>query len=179
MSVFALVLTIIPSPMDTEAGPLRSRATQISNEDVKAVLQKYHLYDRTKNPNGSYANQFVDNRDGTVTDRAAGLMWQQEGSSDGMTWTQAKEYIGSLNRKRFAGYADWRLPTIEELASLMQPHKGLGKLYIDSVFSKQQAFCWSADWFGPEMAWYANFMGGFLRHSYLFYYYMRAVRSLN
>ncbi|MBN2807980.1 MAG: DUF1566 domain-containing protein [Deltaproteobacteria bacterium] len=59
----------------------------------------------------------IDNRDGTVSDTETGLMWQQ-GESDSKYWTaiQASSYCNGLG---LAGYSDWRLPTHEELSSLV------------------------------------------------------------
>lgn len=57
-------------------------------------------------------NQFVDNRDGTVSDRSSGLMWSQKDSGQGMTWEQALHYAQGAT---LAGYTDWRLPNTKEL----------------------------------------------------------------
>ena len=57
----------------------------------------------------------VDNSDGTVTDTATGLMWQQE-TADPRNWEAALSYCENLS---LAGYSDWRLPTIKELASIV------------------------------------------------------------
>ncbi len=62
------------------------------------------------------AGGYTDNGDGTVTDTSTGLMWQQAGSSNSMTWEQALAYCEGLN---LGGYTDWRLPTIKELYSLV------------------------------------------------------------
>ena len=78
-------------------------------------------------------SQLQDNGDGTVTDRKTGLMWKQcpEGQ-DGvgcppsyllstMTWRgalQVAQYINSSGG--FAGFTDWRVPTIKELNSLVE-----------------------------------------------------------
>lgn len=60
-------------------------------------------------------NNFVDNGDGTITDRASGLMWSQVdfGSYD---WQQALSFADSAN---YAGYDDWRLPNVKELQSII------------------------------------------------------------
>jgi hypothetical protein len=57
-------------------------------------------------------NDFVDNGDGTVTDRSTELMWVQEDSGKPMNWKEALSYAGNL---AYAGYDDWRLPDAKEL----------------------------------------------------------------
>lgn len=93
---------------------------------------------------GEYVSVLVDNNDGTVTDRATGLMWQMTGSSSSLDNRSAKEYVMQLNWQRFAGYADLRMPTIEELASFIKRTRRKG-VYIDPVFKGKQTTCWSAD----------------------------------
>lgn len=58
---------------------------------------------------------YVDNGDGTVTDMNTGLMWIQD-AGDKMTYSQG---INGANSFSFAGYEDWRVPSIKELYSLM------------------------------------------------------------
>jgi hypothetical protein len=58
---------------------------------------------------------YVNNGNGTVTDTATGLVWQQE-TPDSKTWEQALSYCETLS---LAGYTDWRLPTNKELQSLV------------------------------------------------------------
>ena len=177
MLFFILLTLYIPNAMSGDPVNLRSQAKQLSDKDVKEILAKYNFFDTTKNKTGAFSNDFVDNGDGTVTDRATGLMWQKGGSPEGMTWANAKEYVNKLNSERSAGYSDWRLPTIEELASLMKSSRA-GNLYIDPIFSEKQQYCWSADTFGPEMAWYTSFKAGMIRHIYHFFYHVRAVRTI-
>jgi hypothetical protein len=57
-------------------------------------------------------NDFVDHGDGTVTDRATGLMWMQKDSGKAMNWEEALEFAENLV---YAGYDDWRLPNAKEL----------------------------------------------------------------
>lgn len=61
-------------------------------------------------------NDFVDNGDGTVTDRATGLMWEQGDSGRGMDWKDALAYAEKLT---LAGHDDWRLPNAKELQSIV------------------------------------------------------------
>ncbi len=57
-------------------------------------------------------NKFVDNKNGTITDKSSGLMWSKEDSREGMDWNEALSYAKNA---RIAGYSDWRLPTAQEL----------------------------------------------------------------
>ncbi len=57
----------------------------------------------------------VNNNDGTVTDTATGLMWTR-GTSPRMWWREALAWCEHLT---LAGYTDWRLPSINELLSIV------------------------------------------------------------
>jgi uncharacterized protein DUF1566 len=61
---------------------------------------------------------YIDNGDGTVTDKITGLMWQQAVPTAIYTWTDANAYCPTLN---LAGHSDWRLPTVIELISIVNP----------------------------------------------------------
>ncbi len=61
-------------------------------------------------------NGFVDHGNGTITDRATGLMWQTVDSGAGMTWQDALAYAEGATT---AGYDDWRLPNVKELQSIL------------------------------------------------------------
>ena len=77
-------------------------------------------------------SQLQDNGDGTITDRKTGLIWKQcqEGQSgsdcasggvETFTWQQALQRAQTVNSSGgFAGFSDWRLPTIKELSSLVE-----------------------------------------------------------
>ncbi|MFC1794261.1 DUF1566 domain-containing protein, partial [Planctomycetota bacterium] len=58
---------------------------------------------------------YEDNADGTITDLNTGLMWQSD-PGEKMTFNQA---VAGASRCRIGGYADWQLPTIKELYSLI------------------------------------------------------------
>ncbi|WP_417860982.1 DUF1566 domain-containing protein [Winogradskyella sediminis] len=61
-------------------------------------------------------NDFVDNNDGTITDKATDLMWMQDDNGEAMLWQDALKYAEG---KEFAGYDDWRLPDAKELQSIV------------------------------------------------------------
>jgi menaquinone-dependent protoporphyrinogen IX oxidase len=123
--------------------------------------------------------------DKIVVDNATGLMWHQNGSDKYMKWNKAKKWIKKLNKRSwlnkggYAGYHDWRLPTLEEAASLLEPSKRNG-LYIDPVFNAKQSFIWTGDKKGSEAAWTVYFYNGHVFWYSTLYdsYYVRPVRSV-
>ena len=64
-------------------------------------------------------NSFVNNRNGTITDNATGLMWSQTDSGAGMNWSNALVWVQTKNAARYLGFNDWRMPNAKELQSLV------------------------------------------------------------
>ena len=58
---------------------------------------------------------FTDNGDGTVTEDVTGLMWTKNSDSTFQSKDAACAHCANLAEQEFAGYNDWRAPTIEEL----------------------------------------------------------------
>lgn len=125
---------------------LRSQPRTLGDHEVDAMLKQRDFFScgwSKRHCSGKgLANDFVNNGNGTVTDRATGLMWQQGG--DFKAFDNLDEYVKQLNRKRFAGHDDWRLPTLEEAASLVEPQKN-DDLYIAPIFDRRQVWIWTAD----------------------------------
>ena len=88
-----------------------------------------------------------------VRDLNTGILWQRRGSEYTLDWNQAAEYVASLNRQRCLGRDTWRLPTMEELLTILRPPD------IDRDFCLPQAFngalhwLWSSDWCSKKQAW--------------------------
>jgi hypothetical protein len=123
---------------------LRTTPEKLNKNDIEEMLSRCNFCDMELNKTGDFQNDFVDNGDGTITDRATGLMWEQKGSKKEQKYYSATKYVEKLNKKKFAGHNDWRLPTIEELYSLLEP-KNIEQRYINSVFSSRPSNCWSID----------------------------------
>ena len=139
-----LQLASIPKDAPVVKISLRKKPLRITEIRIPDMLLEYDFFEISRNNQGSFINVFVDNNDGTVTDKATGLMWQRSGSSSSLENRGAKEYIKQLNRKQFAGYSDWRMPTVEELASLLAKSSESG-VHIAPVFYHKQTICWTVD----------------------------------
>lgn len=75
------------------------------------------MYFRLVRNNTAYGvNDFVDNGDGTITDNATGLMWQQADDGTTRDWENSLLYAEDLT---LGGYSDWRMPNAKELHSIL------------------------------------------------------------
>lgn len=101
----------------------------------------------------------VINGDKVVIDSATGLMWHQSGSKNFIKQRYAIEWVRSLNQQKYAGYNDWRFPTVEEAASLLASDK-VNDRYIDPVFDGKQEWIWTGDSHDLDNAWSTDFVGG-------------------
>ncbi|WP_339138046.1 MAG: DUF1566 domain-containing protein [Candidatus Electrothrix sp. GW3-4] len=145
----------------------------------------------------------IDNHDGTITDRETGLMWKrcpeglsgvncEEGKVKGYTWNKAVEHFKLIE---YAGYKDWRLPTIDEQKTLVYCSKGVRNKKSGGCHKgserptiNQQAFpntlssrYWSGSphAYNSDVAWFVNFSSGdsgFSTRNY-YHYAVRLVRG--
>ncbi len=80
-------------------------------------------------------NDFIESDDGTVTDQATGLMWEQDDSGTGIIWEDA---LARCEDSSLAGFDDWRLPNAKELHSIVDTSRSPGttsSAAIDPVFN--------------------------------------------
>jgi hypothetical protein len=163
---------------------LRKTAKELSDGDAKKMLKTKGFCDNSWNKNGkTYKNSYDTrdiNGDKIVSDKTSGLMWQQSGSLNYRNYKKAKEYVAKLNKQNHAGFNDWRLPTLEEGMSLMEPDNKNNDLYIDSVFDKVQSYIWTSDPYtgSSDGVWVVYFSYGSCS-DYGVYgsFFVRAVRS--
>lgn len=163
---------------------LRTEPVELTEGDAAVMIKRIGFYDRNRNPEGKgvihqYISQVL-NGDTIILDEATGLIWQNGGSSQVLEFEQAKAWIEELNQKYYAGFNDWRLPTLEEAMSLIEPIEMNGNLYIDPVFDSTQRWIGTADLVkGESWTWVVSLTRGECG-SYQFSYdgFVRAVRSV-
>ena len=115
--------------------------------------------------------QFVIHGDGTITDTSTALMWKQclEGLSgvqcqngilNETNWAEALSIPQTLNNNGgFAGYADWRLPNVAELVSIIEEQCS-DPAINESVFpNTSKKFTWtgSPDYYNDTATWSVEF----------------------
>jgi len=132
----------------------------INDGEIAAILGKWNFFDTEYNPDGHFENKFVDAGDFSILiDQKTSLMWQRSGLDIGSIRT-IKRGIVELNEQSFAGFCDWRLPTMEEAMSLMDPQKNQKGVYLNPVFSKEQPFIFVAAQRKPGGYWFVDYKQG-------------------
>ncbi len=117
--------------------------------------------------------------DKVVVDHATDLMWHQNGSENFMKKDKIAKWIVDLNLHGYAGYKDWRLPTAEEAASLLEPEEKYGSLYVDTVFGTKQTWLWTGDNYQSDSAWViSTCYGSVFWSKFNTYYSIRPVRTM-
>ncbi len=164
--------------------------------NIPVVTDEAELRDITDTYRGPPEREkdFIPQGDGTVIDKRTGLQWMRcalgqkwagetcEGEPYGYTWKQANK-----ERSDFAGYSDWRLPSMWELETLVYCSNGkfmprgkkykelnycqgdyqrptlIKKVFPDSPTTLEGGFYWSSlRHLGSEYdAWGVHFYDGY------------------
>lgn len=83
----------------------------------------------------------------TAEDKKTGLVWTRDANIAGreMNWNEANDFITQLNKQRYAGYNDWRLPNVKEFSSLIDYSQYDPALPSGHPFTNVQAYnYWSS-----------------------------------
>ncbi len=159
----------------TVAVQLRSRCIKV---DPKRAAENFPI-DNLRRPRVYRLHNFKRSGDKTVTDSTSRRMWQQSGSPFQLQWHKAWDYIKRLNTERFAGHRGWRLPTIDELITLLRDIPRAGDDCIAPIFDQSRIWLWSCDRRSFTAAWYVSSDMGFVAwQDFTAYFFVRAVRSL-
>jgi len=153
---------------------LRKTPRTVRDEDFKTFFR----LDNKRRPLEYVENEYVDNGDETITDLSTGLTWQKSGVRSFISYDKVREYIEEVNGEKFAGHDDWRVPTVDELMSLLELKKSTKDLYIAPLFDKTQSWCWSADVRPNGTVWIVYFRYGHVYWNVIkFISFVRLVRS--
>ena len=197
----ALLKTIKPQPSDLQTSPQQPIAMPSTSKMVESAASNSHR---------NSGDRYLDQGDGTVVDTTTNLMWKRCGEGqtwDGktcvgqaskMTWDQAMPDGRQKRWSAFAGHADWRMPTKDELLTLVYCSSGRPKTWndtgdwCDGDFERPtidqtnfpntpSSHVWSDSLYANNAydAWFVNFGGGYAYVLYRgnYYFHVRLVRS--
>ena len=132
----------------------------VNDEDIAGILERWNFFEAEANPSGRFDNFLVDaGIPEVVVDRRTGLMWQSGGIDIGSI-RHIRAAISRANETGFAGYDDWRLPSLEEALSLLEPVRNGKGLYLHLAFSREQPFIFVAAQRKPGGYWFVDFKQG-------------------
>ncbi len=119
------------------------------------------------------AQQYQVRKDGTVVDYKHHLMWKRclegktgeacaAGELNNVHWADALLWIAKHNTKGFAGFSDWRLPNVRELATLTEMQCQTPAINRDVFASAPAVHVWSSSpyHFYTHYSWYLDFDRG-------------------
>ena len=110
---------------------------------------------------------------------ATGLLWQRGGSEWGLTLAEAREHVADLNAARFAGFDDWRLPTVDEVCTLLAPPPEGDGHCVPPVLDPAPDPLWTADRKSFTAGWFVSASMGFVGwQDDTCRFHVRAVRSV-
>lgn len=130
-------------------GLVRRKPGRIMYKDAREVLG----LDSLMRPQLHHAWEFETLDAHLVRDAHTGLLWQAKGAGFTLDWMQAGEYVAYLNDQRWRGRDDWRLPTMEELLTILRPPTVGRDFCLPPAFSGDIHWLWSSDWCTKKQAW--------------------------
>src|ERR1700752_426768 len=104
---------------------LRSSPSNLTDQEVVDMIRNYDFYERDYNPSGIgpvIQLQFLDNETESVAfERRTGLLWYVDAKRVEMLPHRAiPDWLSRLNKQAYAGFNNWRLPTLPEAMSLIE-----------------------------------------------------------
>ena len=151
--------------------PLRDRAlSELPEAAVRRMLIQHNFPARAfkwnedySHPHGAgFDNDYEADLSGQIIlDHHSQLIWQRSGSDRKMKLADVPRFLSELNADRFGGYTGWRLPTLEEAMTLVEPDKKSGTLYIVPLFDQRQWWLWTADRLNTNSHWCVNLKAGY------------------
>ena len=173
---------------------------------VKRMIDTYDFFDNRKNRQGRfYGNLSQQELKGEVVvlDKRTRLMWMAVELNDSVwqknkanqqwfkthSYPDAETLIRNFNQGiGYAGFRDWRIPTLAEAASLLRKRKNARSLFLPALFSPGDSntpliYIWTSDYFNASqsgrrnMIWTVSFAAGSIfKESYRNPHFIRLVR---
>jgi hypothetical protein len=188
-AVVAAAIVLLVRESGEPAMALRSTPASVSSAEARAMVVAKGFHEAAWNaaargPAHAYATR-VEGDAVLIADDATGLVWEKGGSGRPVGYEDALARVQEMAARRVGGHADWRLPTVEEAASLLAPAAAppgidpTSLVRIDPAFEFAAApFVWTADNEPDGRRWVVYYGEGRLgleRDSYNAY--VRAVRG--
>ena len=148
-----------------------------NNQNRKYDKELSNLEQLAKHPQreaSTPTSQFRVDREQTVSDKKTNLMWQRclhgqrynnghcQGDAETLTW---QESLDSTKTVEHAGYTDWRLPSREEIVSIVEKRCKMPAINLTAFPDTPSGWQWTSSYIGfhPALhntAWAITFRAG-------------------
>jgi serine/threonine-protein kinase len=110
-----------------------------------------------------HAGDFLQEGPG-YRDRSTGIVWRRFISCFPMRWSECGPYLDRASRRDFSGSGQgcWRLPTVEELVTLLRPKQRPEDFCLEPLFDPGKRWLWSSDRRTNVQAWFVDVQHGFV-----------------
>ncbi len=138
---------------------LRAQPIQIDHDEIAALVRRFDFAEATSNPGGRFAGRLL--RQGEViVDRRTARMFAPGAIAGDHPWEKGQKELEKLNQQGFAGFHDWRLPTLEEGLSLLRRPLPGGAPRGDPALGEVTGGIWTADQLSGTTRWTVRFDQG-------------------
>jgi serine/threonine-protein kinase len=137
----------------------RLRTSPVRVSGIKA-RQTFGV-DELWQPSHFTGNDFVRLEGGCILDRTTGLVWQESEQGEPLGRMEADRIIRSLNTARYCGLTGWRLPTVNELLTLVNDPAVPDGYCGPHVPETGRNWYWSCDRRSEKTSWYVNIRPGY------------------
>ncbi len=147
---------------------LRAEYKSLDEGEIAKMLAAKNIYDAQRNPEGNFQHRYeIKDAAGLrlIIDRATNLAWTRQQNLVKMSHDKSIQWIASLNNVEYGGSKNWRLPTVEEAASLLKKNADDGKTFLDAIFGKDLKVIWTGDGFSGSESWVVDFQNGMTNHA--------------
>ncbi|UJS23994.1 DUF1566 domain-containing protein [Thiothrix winogradskyi] len=163
--ILSAALGMPPEKMEKNFPEIKAQYRAIAKAEIEAKAKESIV-----------SGKYLIHANRIVTDTETKLMWKQDSEVGQYTWDNAMKKFGK--NVSFAGYNNWRMPTIEELKTLVdKEHSPTIDL---TAFHNTPAMFWSASLHASngDYAWFVNFDVGSASWYYKYgAFQVRLVRS--
>ncbi|HNP02360.1 MAG TPA: DUF1566 domain-containing protein, partial [Agitococcus sp.] len=167
---------IVPSPDKAKVGmglPKSAESIKLINQPSQAIINQFKGWQKI----GLQGEKLAADAPqwAAVIDEKTQLMWAINSSKTAsfpnpnkrINWKDAMTWANYVNTQGWCGFNNWRLPTIDELKTLLTQRKQPNLYIREDIFSdipKKYYWAWSSSPFAAlnsHNAWIVNFYGGY------------------
>lgn len=143
---------------------------KFESPEVFVIAQASVTDDATSKKYDLFSARLVDLGNGTLYDTRTKLIWSKKGNENDISWNNAQDYLKRLNGQAYLGFRDWRMPSKEELKSLVSYAQsngyGSGGRTIADFLNKegfsniQEKWYWTSTLKDSSRAWFIYLKDG-------------------